>query len=78
MWEYRAPFDDVARPMIYRAYRYPYEYVPQLDKPVETPVKRINNMDFRMPGAAEGKLDNLTEVKTALGYTSEIAACVTE
>ena len=78
VWEYRAPFDEVAHPMIYRAYRYPYSYVPQLEEPTEVPVERINNMTFRMPGAAEGMLDNITEVPEALGYTSAMAACVTE
>ena len=75
VWEYRAPFDDVGVPMIYRAYRYPYAYVPQLEKPVEVPVERVNNLTFRLPGAALGMLDNFPE---ALGFTSSIAACVTE
>ena len=78
VWEYRAPFDNIGKPNIYRAYRYPYEYVPQVEKPTEVPVEKIDNMTFRVPGAAQGNLDNITEVKAALGYTSEIAACVTE
>lgn len=78
VWEYRAPFDEVAQPMIYRAYRYPYNYIPQLENPIEIPVKRVNNMSFRMPGAALGALQNFTEVSEALGYTSAMAACVTE
>ena len=64
--------------MVYRAYRYPYDYVPQLEKPVEIPVEKVNNMTFRMPGAAPGNLDNITDVPEALGYTSTMAACVTE
>lgn len=78
VWEYRAPFDEVGHPMIYRAYRYPYDYVPQVEKPTEVPVEKINNMTFRVPGAAPGMLDNITEVPEALGYTSAMAACVTE
>lgn len=79
VWEYRAPFDHLSRsPYIYRAYRYPYDYVPQLEKPVETPVERVDCMTFRMPGAAEGMLENITTVPEALSYTSEMAACVTE
>ena len=35
-------------------------------------------MTFRVPGAAPGMLDNITEVPEALGYTSAMAACVTE
>ena len=79
VWEYRAPFDNESRSsMIYRAYRYPYSYVPQVEKPTEVPVGRIDNMTFRMPGAAEGMIANVVEVPEALGYTSAMAACVTE
>lgn len=78
VWEYRAPFDDVSHAMIYRAYRYPYDYVPQLEKPEEIPVEKINNMTYRVPGAAPGMLDNFTEVPEAQGYKYAMAACVTE
>ena len=64
--------------MMYRAYRYPYDYVPQLEKPAEVPVARIDNMTFRMPGAASCVLQNMVEVPEATGYGSKIAACVTE
>lgn len=40
--------------------------------------RKNNNMTFRVPGAAPGMLDNITEVPEALGYTSAMAACVTE
>lgn len=80
VWEYRAPFDkeSTSGPMVYRAYRYPYDYVPQLEKPQEVPVVRVDNMTFRMPGAGSGHLDHITEVPEALGYTSKMAACVTD
>ena len=79
VWEYRAPFDNIiSQPMIYRAYRYPYDYVPQLEKPEEIAIAKIDNMSFRVPGAAPGMLDHITEVPEALGYTSAMAACVTE
>lgn len=78
VWEYRVPFEEMGQPMVYRAYRYPYDYVPQLEVPEEVPVVQLNNSTFRVPGAAEGKLANITEVPEALGYTSAIAACVTE
>lgn len=79
VWEYRAPFDHQTRsPYIYRAYRYPYDYVPQVEKPEEVPVEKIDCMTFRLPGAAEGMLENVTTVPEATGYTTEMAACVTE
>ena len=78
VWEFKSPFEHEGAAMFYRAYRYPYEYVPQLEKPVEVPVERVDNMTFRMPGAADSKLQNFVEVPEAKGYSSKIAACVTE
>ena len=79
VWEYRAPFDHESRSaFVYRAYRYPYDYVPQLGEQEEVAIERVDNMTFRMPGADAGMLDNITEVPEALGYTSSVAACVTE
>lgn len=84
VWEYRAPFDNLVKDTnginetcIYRAYRYPYDYVPQLPQPQEIPVKRVDNMSFRMPGAAEGMIQEITTVVGAEGYESAMAACVT-
>ena len=77
--EYRAPFTkESTNQFIYRAYRYPYDYVPQLDKPEEVPVERLEVETFRVPGAALGMLDNFTEVPEAKGFNSSIAACVTD
>lgn len=79
VWEYRAPFaKESPNQFIYRAYRYPYDYVPQLDKPEEVPVERLEVETFRVPGAALGMLDNFTEVPEAKGFNSSIAACVTD
>jgi len=77
VWEYIAPFKGM-RELVYRAYRYPYDYVPQLEKPVETPVKRLDCHDFRVPGAAEGTIKEVTPVEGTLGYTAKIDACVTD
>ena len=79
VWEYRAPFTkESPGQFVYRAYSYPYDYVPQLDKPEEVPVEALEIETFRVPGAAEGMLDNFTTVPEAKGYTSSLAACVTE
>lgn len=76
VWEYIAPFDKIGS-WIYRAYRYPYDYVPQLAAPEEIPVVRLNNQTFRVPGAAEGMLQNKVAVEGAWGY-ERMDACVTE
>lgn len=54
VWEYISPYWDktLNLNLVYRAYRAPYEWVPQLTKPVETPIERIDVTIFRVPGAA--------------------------
>ena len=61
VWEYMGPTmqrDDnpMIRHSLYRAYRVPYEWVPQLTKPVETAVVPAPEMDSRkgyIPAAAQ-------------------------
>ena len=77
MWEYIAPF-RVEGAHIYRAYRYPYSYVPQLPTPTETPVIPVDNHEFRVPGAAEGFAANRVSVAGTWGYEGKMDACVTE
>ena len=77
VWEYYAPF-DFDNPFVYRAYRYPYSYVPQLPTPEEVEVVKLNNKTFRVPGAAEGMIANETDVAEAFGYEGSFENCVTE
>lgn len=77
VWEFIAPFKNM-REMVYRAYRYPYDYVPQVEKPVETPVKKLDCHDFRVPGASDSEIKEMTEVEGTLGYNFKIDACVTD
>ncbi len=58
VWEFVNPYyGNVLGPagmnMIYRAYRVPYEWVPQLEKPVETEIEKLDIASFRVPGAAQ-------------------------
>lgn len=77
VWEYYAPFNTYDG-YVYRAYRCPYEYVPQLEKPEEVPVERVDNKYFRMSGAAEGMIQNEVSVAGTWGYEGKMDACVTE
>jgi len=55
VWEYISPYwrkPPLALNLIYRAYRYPYSWVPQLPVPVPTPIARLDVATFRVPGAA--------------------------
>ena len=63
VWEYISPycsqgkhtsiFGQMNNNMVYRAYRVPYDWAPIKEKPVQTPVRRIDNNTFRIPGAAD-------------------------
>jgi hypothetical protein len=78
VWEYISPFGK-GIDFTYRAYRYPYDYVPQLEKPEEIPVEKVDIHTFRMPGAAEGMYNEETSISVAgtWGYT-RMDECVTE
>ncbi|RMD02387.1 thioredoxin [Clostridium autoethanogenum] len=55
VWEYISPYDgkgSTKMNMVYRSYRVPYSWIPQLDKPVEKPIEKLDKNQFRVPGAA--------------------------
>ncbi len=79
VWEFISPYKGKFVPMnmVYRAYRVPYEWVPQVQKPVETPVVPLDVATFRVPGAAPAG-DRVREV-TVEGcqpYEGSNALCV--
>lgn len=51
VWEFVSPWKDRrgSLSVVYRAYRLPYEWVPQLEKPVEEALQGIDNSRFRIP-----------------------------
>ncbi len=53
VWEYISPFygNKMNQGMVYRAYRVPYEWIPQADKSIEKAVPRIDNRRFKIPGS---------------------------
>lgn len=77
-WEYLSPhFGRFARfNMVYRAYRLPYEWVPQRDAPKETPVEPVDVSTFRMPGAAASGVAEVTEVPGVKPYQRAEVLCV--
>jgi hypothetical protein len=62
--------------MVYRAYRVPYEWVPQIDPPREAAIAPLNVATFRVPGAAPGGAETAVIVKGTLPYQSSSALCV--
>ena len=66
VWEYISPYvgkKSLKLSMIYRAYRSPYDWVPQLEKPTEVAIERIDNKFFRVPGAEGVGAIKETELK---------------
>lgn len=78
VWEYIYP--HVNNYLVYRAYRIPYEWIPQLTKPDEIEVIPPANDQFQVEGAANPNFTNETtvEVKGAAGYGKGMDACVDE
>lgn len=54
VWEYISPWwgKTLNNNMVYRAYRIPYAWIPQLGQPVETPIEPVDVRTLRQPGAA--------------------------
>ncbi|GHV64917.1 thioredoxin [Spirochaetia bacterium] len=67
LWEYINPYFKQSRSglrenWIYRSYRVPYDWAPQLKKPEETSVAPRNVSRFRVPGAPLGPGGKVTSV----------------
>lgn len=78
VWEYISPYwgQQLKLNMVYRAYRAPYEWVPQLDTPKEVPIKPIDVTTFRVPGAAPLGRHKETVVEGVWPYQGDTALCV--
>ena len=55
VWEYMQAPDDSPRAStsVYRAYRLPYEWIPQLDRPEEVALERPDPESFHVPGSVQ-------------------------
>ena len=78
VWEYISPYwgKQMNINMIYRAYRVPYEWVPQLEKPDEIAIDPIDVTTFRVPGAAEPGPRRVIETEGSKPYQGDAALCV--
>jgi len=69
VWEYISPYKGKEGKfihelnMVYRAYRIPYEWIPQLAQPEEVPIRPVDNLKFRLPGACGMKEKRITNIK---------------
>jgi len=65
VWEYMSPY-SFRMPginQVYRAYRVPYEWAPQADKPAEKAVPRLDNNKFRVPGSSTQRPRKVTDIR---------------
>ena len=78
VWEYISPYwgKQMNINMIYRAYRVPYEWVPQLEKPDEIAIDPIDVTTFRVPGAAAPGPRRVIETEGSKPYQGDAALCV--
>ncbi|MDR1943854.1 MAG: aryl-sulfate sulfotransferase [Synergistaceae bacterium] len=58
VWEYINPYYSNSlggtQNMVYRAYRIPYGWIPQLDVPDEEPIEAVDIRAYRVPGSVSG------------------------
>ena len=77
VWEYHSPyFGEQLANMVYRSYRYPYSYVPQIEPPKEVAIAEVDNTDFRLPGAKSKEFRRLVNVEGTEGYGEVAGFCL--
>ncbi len=78
VWEYICPYfgEKFNTNMVYRAYRYPYNYIPQLKQPKEVAIEPIDNIDYRLPGAKGKEFRRLVRVEGVENYREVNSFCL--
>jgi hypothetical protein len=80
VWEYISPYFgmDGKSNHVYRAYRVPYEWVPQLERPEEIAVPRLDISRFRVPGTEWKAEQRITKVEGTTGFFAMPQLCVSD
>ena len=77
VWEFINPhMDNRNMNMVYRAYRVPYEWVPQAEHGPEVAIAKPDMKNFRMPGAAPLGAKKTVSVQGTTGYPAAAGDCV--
>ncbi|MDO8568769.1 MAG: aryl-sulfate sulfotransferase [Dehalococcoidales bacterium] len=79
VWEYVSPYKGGQRNMnmVYRAYRLPYDWVPQLARPEERAIPPLDTRKFRVPGSPRRKAGKVTTLRSGWGKAYGSQFCVT-
>jgi len=78
VWEYMSPFFALKENTnyLYRAYRYPYEWIPQLDEPREIPLGKTDCATFRVPGTVEAEPQNVAVFEQGDDFEESGQICI--
>jgi hypothetical protein len=78
VWEYISPYwgKHFKMNMVYRAYRYPYAYVPQQDPPKEVAIEPLDITTFRVSNSQPKGPRSQVSVAGVLPFQSSSALCV--
>lgn len=78
VWEYISPYwgKSFNMNMVYRAYRYPYDYIPQAEVPEQIEIAPVDVKDFRVKGASPRGPKSESSVEGVVPYQSSPALCV--
>ena len=78
VWEYVNPYftKKENRNSIYRAYRVPYEWIPQLEPPEAKAIPRIDNDRFRVPRSPQHRVLKITKVNKGRRQAFDTQLCV--
>jgi hypothetical protein len=75
VWEYISPYWGKLfnLNLVYRAYRVPYEWIPQVDPPPEIAIEPIDVRTFRVPGASSAGPRRVVHVEGVIPYRPSFA-----
>ena len=78
VWEYISPYwgRHFRMNMVYRAYRVPYDWIPQVDPPREVEIEPLDVTCFRVPGASPSGPRSESTVDGTVPYQTSAALCV--
>ncbi len=79
VWEFINPYwGKISMPMnmVYRAYRLPYNWIPQIEPIKEVPIEPLETASFRVPNAAPLGPMEAVKVEGTIGYFSGAGHCV--
>jgi hypothetical protein len=78
VWEYVSPFflKEGNSNLIYRAYRVPYDWVPQLEKPEEVPIEKRDVSEFSLSGRSPKKANRVINMAGMKPFEADSQSCV--